>query len=86
MSERTPTTEDVRHGYAWLSAGDNPGAREAAEGDFDTWLAAHDAQVRAEIAEQIAQAIEAIDERSVLDRKDALLMCARIASEHSGAQ
>lgn len=41
----------------------------------------HVRNVRADTAERIAQAIEAVDEREVLDRKDALLMCARIASE-----
>ena len=38
MSEYTPTTEQVRSGYVWLSAGDNPGAQEEASEDFYRWL------------------------------------------------
>ena len=36
--EYTPTTEQVRSGYVWLSAGDNPGAQEEASEDFDRWV------------------------------------------------
>ena len=39
MSEYTPTTDDIRNTYAFLRV-------EADE--FDRWLAAHDAEVKAE--------------------------------------
>ena len=39
MAEYTPTIQSVRDGYVWLSAEDNPGARELAGEDFDRFLA-----------------------------------------------
>ena len=52
MSEYTPTTEEVRGDYAnfQLPARGGDFRSEYAEGvaDFNRWLAAHDAEVRAE--------------------------------------
>lgn len=59
-TEYTPTTEQVRDHFAWGLMDDPFLTRhhKAAEA-FDRWLAAHEAQVRAEERERIAQAIEA---------------------------
>lgn len=54
--ECTPTTDDVRSAYVlarWPHT--SPPHRDNAADDFDRWLAARDA----EVAERIAQAIEA---------------------------
>lgn len=45
MTDYTPTTEDVRRGYAWQNKLDDRAEFRAA---FDRWLAAHDAALRAE--------------------------------------
>lgn len=53
----TPTTDEVREayaGYAWLGPG-----RSDVTPEFDRWLAAHDAQVRAEERERVR--LEALD-------------------------
>lgn len=55
MSEYTPTTESVRTAYAGAPAG--VFARDAyntRSQEFDRWLAAHDAEVRAEAIEAAA--------------------------------
>lgn len=39
MTEYTPTIQSVRDGYVWLSAEDNPVARDLAGEDFDRFLA-----------------------------------------------
>lgn len=50
MSEYTPTTEDVRGWYAGARYvfGDPDRQHPDMEDEFDRWLAAHDAEVRAE--------------------------------------
>lgn len=45
MTEHTPTTEEVRE--HWRSAW-HPRNPEASDASFDRWLAAHDAEVRAQ--------------------------------------
>ena len=61
MSDWTPTTEQVRDGYRYDAEYEyhNPLSTEHVRlgRAFDRWLAAHDAQVRAEERERIAQAI-----------------------------
>lgn len=55
----TPTTDDVRHGYCdWM--GTQATWDERAD-QFDRWLAAHDAQVRAEALRQANAALADID-------------------------
>lgn len=63
MSNSTPTTQDVRHGYAeaaWImadSTGEDPDKAYArAENRFNRWLAAHDRAVKAEAWDQGAAA------------------------------
>ncbi|MGN7978222.1 hypothetical protein ACTJJ4_11675 [Microbacterium sp. 22195] len=46
MTDYTPTTEEVREQY-WAASGDRRRG-SSAWGEFDRWLAAHDAQKRAE--------------------------------------
>lgn len=55
----TPTTEEVREQY---TREEPPRIGTVAErrAEFDRWLAAHDAQVRADERERIASAIEAL--------------------------
>ena len=55
MSDYTPTTDDVREGYATRNAPMYDGARRSM---FDTWLAAHDREVRADERETCAREIE----------------------------
>lgn len=55
--EYTPTTEQVRSGYVWLSAGDNPGAQEEASAEFWRWLAAHDRETAARALAPIRDAL-----------------------------
>lgn len=60
MSEYTPTTEDVRGAYrAWHDGqGDDHALKPTwSAQEFDRWLAAHDAEVRADEAAQWAQAV-----------------------------
>ena len=54
MSEYTPTTEDVRFAMAGLRMS---AERFVTRDSFDRWLAAHDAEVRADEAAQWAQAV-----------------------------
>ena len=61
MSECTPTTDDVRETYerARYYLDDMPeegDSYRAGGGEFDRWLAAHDAEIR----EQVAREIEAL--------------------------
>lgn len=58
MDKYTPTTEDVRLGYAYQYG------RVNAEGlrEFDRWLAAHDTQVRRKILDDIEAAAHECDE------------------------
>ena len=51
MSDRTPTTEQVRQGYAWDTSPGNPADSRVA---FDRWLTAHDAEVRTAALEEAA--------------------------------
>ena len=63
----TPTTEDVRHAYATRMA-------PVRYAEFDAWLAAHDAEVR----EQTAQEIEAAAFRYAGDFEGGLFYAAAI--------
>lgn len=64
MSNFTPTTEQVRKAYAHTYApqqffGPTAGADRTGLGaDFDRWLAAHDAELREQIAADVAHAID----------------------------
>ena len=71
MSEYTPTTEQVRVAYqdhrdfqSIMKGLDRPGDVEAGR-EFDRWLSAHDAEVKAEALREAAKAHEA--ERLVVD-------------------
>ena len=59
MSDYTPTTDEVRDRYAWGRSDVGYVSYDEAEAEFDLWLVAHDATVRAEERERIAQAIKA---------------------------
>ena len=64
MSDYTPTTEEVREDYALgLNEGVGAGWYDEHRVEFDRWLAAHDAEKRAEWEaeqrERIASEIEA---------------------------
>ena len=55
-NEYTPTTEDVEHYYGLAREEWNYGEEltgEQSRAEFYRWLAAHDEQVRAEVAERI---------------------------------
>ena len=54
MSEYTPTTPMIRTGYMR----DGRERKQRAD-EFDRWLAAHDAELRAQIAADVAHAIDA---------------------------
>ena len=64
MSDFTPTTEQVRKAYVHAFApqqffGPVAGAdRAGLGGDFDRWLAAHDAELRRQMAADVAHAID----------------------------
>ena len=58
MTEYTPTTEYVRQGYLF---GFIKEQREEAASVFDRWLAAHDAEVRADECEQAAMRVGLLD-------------------------
>ena len=85
MSDYTPTTAEVRLTFARLAP---PRTNPLAE--FDRWLAQHDAEVRKQVAEEVAEAIEgslissaqAEDERLL---NDGLRLGAAIAREIGGA-
>lgn len=71
MDEYTPITEDVRRGYAYsrvlhyyFDGGDEENAKGLRE--FDRWLAAHDAEMR----ERVAQEIEADWDREGCGERD----------------
>lgn len=55
MSEYTPDTERIR--LVFRMGGSDADARLTREDVFDRWLAAHDAEVRADEAAQWAQAV-----------------------------
>lgn len=55
MSDYTPMTDEVREGFALDRSGYLSGSEGAAE--FDRWLAARDAEVRADEREKCAEAI-----------------------------
>lgn len=67
----TPTTEDVRYAYATRGHATRDNERYA---EFDAWLAAHDAEVR----EQTAQEIEAAAFRYAGDFEGGLFYAAAI--------
>lgn len=58
--ENTPSTEDVRN---WFAYGSGPRHTwDESRQDFDRWLAAHDAQVRAEALRDAADAMDNTDD------------------------
>ena len=59
MSDYTPTADEVRNYYerGVIDAG---GIREDSRGNFDRWLAAHDAEVRADEREKAAKRVAII--------------------------
>ena len=83
MSDFTPTTEQVRNEYAHLGAWASEN-EETRAGQFDRWLAQHDAEVRKQMAEEIA---EHFDLMHVGDEPDPWYWsdAARIAREIGGA-
>ena len=53
MSDYTPTTGEVHRRYAYARSGKPGHKNQSAVAEFDCWLAAHDAEVRASVlAEQ----------------------------------
>lgn len=77
MSDYTPTTEQVRSAY-WHGTvdrdvvGRGTEARDRFDSEFDRWLAAHDAEVRAEVISNMDKWIDAsIDARRKTPREDA---------------
>ena len=48
MSDYTPTTGEVRRRYAYARSGKPGHKNQGAVAEFDRWLAAHDAEKRAE--------------------------------------
>lgn len=63
MSDYAPTTEQVREGYVdtgWAADGSLGEPRDPEV--FDRWLAAHDAQVRADERERIATKFDRLHE------------------------
>ena len=60
MREFTPTIKAVRDAYAYAAhdpSEDDPDSDEHYR-EFDRWLAQHDAEVRKQVEEEVAQAIE----------------------------
>ena len=55
MSDYTPTTDEVRDRYAWGRSDVGYVSYDEAEAEFDLWLAAHDATVRAEERARMSQ-------------------------------
>ena len=50
-TEYTPTTEDIRFGYAMVEGM----VYDEAEAEFDRWLAAHDREVEERVVVRIAE-------------------------------
>ena len=60
MTDYTPTTEDVQAAYGGRAVLGTPAMAanyEEAEAQFDRWLAAHDAKVKAEALREAADAL-----------------------------
>lgn len=58
MSEYTPTTGQIRHGYSIVDGGlNNSWLRVDAEKRFDRWLAEHDAEVAKAERERLAKLV-----------------------------
>ena len=86
MSDYTPTIKAVRDAYAYAAhdpSEDDPDSDEHYR-EFDRWLAQHDAEVRKQMAEEIA---EHFDLMHVGDEPDPWYWsdAARIAREIGGA-
>lgn len=78
--EYTPSTEEIREQY-WVSSGD-PRRSSEAWAEFDRWLAAHDAEVRAEQADHDAMRINGLDTRlAAAKRKIAEMWTGVVAEE-----
>ena len=59
MSERIPTTEEVRYAYGYAMEGVNPQPWTKSEEAFDRWLAARDREKRADALRQYHERREA---------------------------
>lgn len=59
MSEYTPTTEEVRGGYAYDGWLHKP--VQVRLNGFDRWLEAHDREVKAQALQEAADRLEALD-------------------------
>ena len=57
MSDYTPMTEEVREAYATHRFNAYATYRGTSLDEFDQWLAAHDAEIRADEREQAAQRV-----------------------------
>ena len=58
MSDYTPDTETVRAGWATSCMADSiTGSANGFRREFDRWLAAHDAEIRADEREKAAQRV-----------------------------
>ena len=87
MSEFTPTTEQVQGAYA-AYVPTYVGPRKQA---FDRWLAQHDAEVRKQVAEEVAEALKrhadaviTFDDATLATRWT-LVTAAKVAREIGGA-
>lgn len=67
MSEYTPSTGEVRRRYAYARSAGNK--NQSAVAEFDRWLAAHDAEVRASL---VTEEPEGEVEYRVFDREGEL--------------
>ena len=56
MSDYTPTTDEVRDRYAWGRSDVGYVSYDEAEAEFNQWLAAHDAKVKADALRDAAEA------------------------------
>ena len=86
MSDYTPTTAEVRLTFARLAP---PRTNPLAE--FDRWLAQHDAEVRKQVAEEVAEALKrhadaviTFDDATLATRWT-LVTAAKVAREIGGA-
>lgn len=57
MSDYTPTTGEVRDMWSWMREDNSDLPMSEGVAEFDRWLAAHDAAVRADEREKAAQVL-----------------------------
>ena len=93
MSTFTPTIKAVRDAYAYAAhdpSEDDPDSDEHYR-EFDRWLAQHDAEVRKQVAEEIAEALKRHADAVItfddatLESRRTFVTAARIAREIGGA-